>query len=349
MTHKLSVLASVVIAFVFVGARDSSSQNWEGLLQKLYPAAKKEGAVHFNGAAGDGLEIGGKEGIEKFSKRYPGIKIVVSGLSSSKLYPRIIAEARAGSLTVDMDVEDPPAVKPMIDRGLIAMMDPKELTDKPENFRFVFENKLPVSRHQITHLAYNTKAVPKQELPKTYEDLLNPRWKGKLAFDGRGMWGFTHLRILWGEEKFWRFIKAFPAQQPLWSTRCNSATDKVVTGEAHIGCVSMTSLDELKAKGAPVEFLPISPVFVRIELFAPFKNAPHPNASKLLIGWALSPEGVEATNKIGAGMAVPGTPTYDFLKAAGVELYFADRMNPEQLTLVQKTRGEMAQAWGAVK
>jgi len=349
MNYRLIILVSVVLAFICGGASDSSSQNWETLLQKLYPAAKKEGAVHFNGAGGGGIEIGGKDGMEKFSKRFPGISIVVSGLSSSKLYPRVIAEARAGSLTVDMDVEDPPAVKPMIDRGLIAMMDPKELTDKPEHFRFVFDNKLPVSRHQITHLAYNTKAVSKNDLPKSYEDLLNPKWKGRLAFDGRGMWGFTHLRILWGEDKFWKFINGLTAQQPLWSTRCNSATDKVVTGEALIGCVSMTSLDELKKKGAPVEFLPISPVFVRIELFVPFKNAPHPNATKLLIGWALSPEGIEAMNKAGSGMVVPGTPIYDVLKPTGVELFFADRLTPEQLDLVQKTRGEMAKAWGAVK
>jgi iron(III) transport system substrate-binding protein len=349
MMPKLIVLVAVVLASVFGGARDSSSQSWEEVLQKLYPAAKKEGAVFFNGAAGDGLEIGGKEGMAKFSKRFPGIKITVSGLSSSKLYPRVIAEARAGSLTVDMDAEDPPAVIPMIDRGLIATLNPKELTDKPEHFRFVFNNKLPVARNQITHLGYNTKLVSKQDLPKTYEELLNPKWKGKLAFDGRGMWGFTHLRILWGEERFWRFIKGLSAQQPLWATRCNSATDKVVTGEAYIGCVSMTSLDELKAKGAPVEFLPISPVFVRIEVFVPFKNSPHPNATKLLIGWVLSPEGIEAVNKVGSGLAVPGTPIYDFLKSTGVELYFADNMTPEQLNLVQKTREEMAQAWGAVK
>ena len=349
MKYRLIFLVFTVTTLVLGGPGNSSGQSWEQLLQKLYPAAKKESAVHFNGAGGGGIELGGKEGIEKFTKRFPGINVVVSGLSSSKLYPRVIAEARAGSLTVDMDVEDPPAVKPMLDRGLIAMLDPKELTDKPDHFRFVFDNKLPVTRHQITHLAYNTKAVSKKDLPKAYEDLLSPRWKGRLAFDGRGMWGFTHLRILWGEDKFWKFINGLTAQKPLWSTRCNSATDKVVTGEAQIGCVSLTSLEELQSKGAPIELLAISPMFVRIALFVPFKNSPHPNATKLLIGWSLSPEGVESMNKAGSGMVLPGTPIYDQLKAANIELYFADRLTSEQLDLVQKTRDDMAKAWGAVK
>jgi iron(III) transport system substrate-binding protein len=338
----------LICLFTMIVAGDVAAQSWEQVLQKIYPAAKAEGEVVYNTGAGD-IEVGGKEGIAKFSKRFPGVKISIIAVSSTQLYPRVIAESRAGSLTVDMDVDDPQAVKLLIERGLIQSLNPAQLTDKPERLSFMFDNKLPVARHQITHLAYNTNLVPKADLPKTYEDLLNPKWKGKLSLDGRGMWGFTHLRLLWGEDRFWKFIKAFPEQKPLWNTRCNTATDRVVTGEAYIGCLSFSRLNELKAKGAPIEFLPISPVFVRAEVFVPYKAAPHPNAAKLLMGWMLSPEGMDAVDKEGTGFALPGTRAYNSLRSTGAELYFADKLTMEQLILLEQTREEIAKVWGAVK
>lgn len=342
------VLMLLVALLSMVGVDDVLGQSWEQVLQKIYPAAKAEGEVVFNTGGGD-IEVGGKEGIAKFTKRFPGVKVSIIAVSSTQLVPRVIAESRAGSLTVDMDVDDPQAAKPLIERGLVASINPAQLTDKPERLSFMFDNKLPVARHQITHLAYNTNLVSKADLPKTYEDLLNPKWKGKLSLDGRGPWGFTHLRLLWGEDKFWRFIKAFPDQKPSWSTRCNTATDRIVTGEAYIGCLSFARLEGLKAKGAPIEFLPISPVFVRAEVLVPYKAAPHPNAAKLLMGWLLSPEGMEAVDKTGTGLALPGTRLYDSLRSTGAELYFADKLNMGQLDRLEQTRKEIAKVWGVVR
>jgi ABC-type Fe3+ transport system substrate-binding protein len=91
----------------------------------------------------------------------------------------------------------------------------------------VFSAKLPSVNHTTTHLAYNTKLVKKADVPKRYEDLLDPKWKGRIAVDGRGPYGFSHLRLVWGEERFWKFIKAFPEQKPIWDTRCSGSTDRV--------------------------------------------------------------------------------------------------------------------------
>jgi iron(III) transport system substrate-binding protein len=350
---KFRMLSISLVIVLSLCSKDASvyaqRQPWEEVLHKLYPAAKAEGEVVVNLAALENVALGGKEGRAKFAKRFPGVNVKLTHVSSSKIGARIIAEARAKMLTLDFYVDDLVPAKQMVDRGLVASLSPAELTDKPENHIFKFDQNLPIAQHLVSHLAYNTKLVNKSELPKRYEDLLDPKWKGKLAIDARGPHGFTHLRLLWGEEKFWRFIKAFPEQKPIWAGRCSDATDKVVAGEAYIGCLNYTNLAALKALGAPLEFLPMDPLLVRPEVFIPMKNSPHPNATKLLIGWMISPEGITAVDKAGAGLAVPGTRYYDGLVASGVKLFQVDKLSFDQVLFLGKTRDEIAKVWGIVQ
>jgi iron(III) transport system substrate-binding protein len=327
----------------------AQSQGWETTLQLLYPAAKKEGKVVVNIAARKEVAMGGEEGVATFNKRFPGIDVQLTHVSSSKMGARIITEARAGMLTLDFYIDDLVAAKEMIDRGLVASLNPKELTNAPGEHVFKFDQNLPVAQHLVSNFGYNTRLVNKADIPKRYEDLLNPKWKGKIALDARGPWGFTHLRLVWGEDKFWRFIKAFPGQKPIWTTRCNQGTDKMVTGEAQIGCMLYSNLASLKELNAPVEFLPMDPLLVRPEVFIPLKGSPHPNAAKLVMAWLISPEGINAMDKVGAGLAVPGTRYYNALVSGGAKLYHADQLSFEKLLYLGKTRDEIANAWGIVK
>ncbi|MBI2986655.1 MAG: extracellular solute-binding protein [Deltaproteobacteria bacterium] len=347
MKYRLMAIIPVVF-MLMVASNDALGQGWEHMLQKLYMAAKPEGSVAFNSGGGE-LSVGGKEGIEKFTKRFPGIRLDVTGISSTKLFPRIVAEARAGKISIDVDLGNPPAIKSLIDRGLIATLNPTELTDKPEKVSYLFDTRSPVARHQLTHFVYNTKLVSKADLPKRYEDLLDPKWKGKIGLDGRGPWEFTLLRILWGEQKFWQFIKSLGGQNPVWDTRCSASTDRVVTGEAYFGCGTFSTVHDLRAKGAPLEFVPLSPMYIYPQILTPYKGAAHPNAAKLLIAWLLSPEGIEVTDKIGSGLAIPGTRFLKGLKAIGVELHFGENLPLEQLLATETTRQEIAKAWGVLR
>ena len=347
MKYRLIAIMPVVF-MLMVASNDASGQGWEHMLQKLYTAAKPEGRVAYNSGSGD-LSVGGKEGIGKFTKRFPGIRLEVTGISSTKLFPRIVAEARAGKISTDIDIVNPPAIKSLIDRGLIETLNPAELTDKPEKVSYLFDNKLPVARHQLTHFVYNTRLVSKADLPRRYEDLLDPKWKGKIGLDGRGPWEFTLLRILWGEQKFWQFIKSLPGQNPLWDTRCTASTDRVATGEAYFGCGTFSTVHDLKAKGAPLEFVPLSPMYIYPQVLMPLKGSAHPNAAKLLIAWLLSPEGIEATDKVGAGLAIPGTRLFKGLKAIGVELHFGENLSLDQLLQTETTREEISKTWGVLR
>ncbi|MBI2985245.1 MAG: extracellular solute-binding protein [Deltaproteobacteria bacterium] len=337
------------VFFVIVGAlllislpRESRGQGWEQTLQRLYPAAKEEGEVIFNTARVE--EVGGKEGIEKFYKRFPGIKITFTAVSASTLPSRLITEARTGRVTIDALRGGPENAKPLVDRDLLITVNPKELTGHP--VRTEFNNRYIDISHHLSHFGYNTKLVSKEEMPKRYEDLLDSKWKGKITLDARGG-QIVHLQSLWGEEKFWQFVKALAAQKPIWARRVTDAMSKLVSGEAYIGNASYVAVQQFKSKGAPIEFLFLNPVRVQTRGVSILKASPHPNAAKLFLAWLLSPEGVEATDKHGVGPAVPGTSLYEALQKAGTKLSFDEGF--DELMARDKISDKITDLWGALK
>ncbi|MEE8074623.1 MAG: extracellular solute-binding protein [Candidatus Binatia bacterium] len=343
----LAFVIGAVTTLTLGGMAQAQKQPWEKVLDRLYPAAKAEGQVTLYMSSE--FPLGSKEGEAKFKKRFPGIEFSFIKLSRSKAPARIILETRAGRNTVDGYWDYPETAKAMIDRGLISKLNPAELTDQPEKWNFMFDHNLPVVGQFINTFYYNTKLVSKSELPKRYEDLLDPKWKGKLAMDARGPRGFTHLPLIWGEEKFWRYIKALKEQNPIWTRRCTTTMDKVLTGEALIGCTTSSLEKRHKAKGQPVEYLLLNPVSVKPTILLPIKGSPHPNAIKLVIAWLLSPEGVEAVGKTGYGLLQPGTGFYETLKALGAEFFLGGKLTIDQMIAMGKTRKKIGKTWGIIK
>lgn len=344
----LKVSLFFLISIILSGAQNAESQQaWEALAQKLYPAAQKEGQLIAYSTNGN-LAIGGDKGVAQFNKRFPGIKFNILTLGRPETFSRIVTESRAGKVTMDATWDDPIPAKKLIDRGLVEKLNPNEITDQPQKFKFLFEPKVPVVGHSTNFFVYNTKLVAKSTAPRSYEALLDPKWKGKISMDARGPYGFSHLSLVWGEEKFWKFIKAFPSQNPIWATRCTDSTDKVVVGEAYIGCGS-PRVDELIDQKAPIDYLALNPILARTLVFIPLKNSPHPNTTKLLIAWLYSPEGISAVGRTGYGLAIAGSPIYDRVKRLGGEFYYTDDLSFEQLDSMLKTREEIGNVWGVMK
>jgi iron(III) transport system substrate-binding protein len=325
----------------------SGAESWETVLQKLYPASKKEGEVVLLSTNGN-LQVGGDEGVKKFQERFPGIKFTITTISRTQTTTKVITEARAGMVTIDAYWDDPVPAQKMVARGLIAVVDPQDLTPTPRKFKFFTKNHLPVVGHNTNLFIYNTNLVKKSELPKGYEDLLKPQWKGKISMDGRGPYGFSHLSLVWSKERFWNFIKAFPKQNPKWVTRCTESTDKVVIGEAAIGCGS-PRVEEIREKGAPIDIVPLNPILTRALVFVPVKGSPHPNATKLLAGWLLSPEGIKYAGKTGYGLAAKGNPFFDRIEEMGGKFFYTDDLTVDQIAAMLETRRQIGKTWGVFR
>jgi iron(III) transport system substrate-binding protein len=337
-----TLLSAAAVAIGFSGA--SNAAGWEDLLAKLYPEAKKEGELVFNTERIE--EIGGKEGVAQFEKRFPGIKVVFNGLAGSQLPSRIAAEAKAGRVSIDAFRSDPAFVDPLVSRDLLLKIDPAELTDQQIKV-FLDGHFIKLSDH-ISNFIVNTALVKPQDRPKRYEDLLDPKWERRIVLDARGG-QIAHLlsEKYWDEKKFWSFVKGLKDNKPLWTSRNTEAMAKITSGEGYVGTGSYAAVEELKRKGAPVDFLFLGPALSQVRGVSIIKAAAHPNAAKLFIGWLLSPEGLEARDVYAVGTITPGTTLYDKVKAAGAQISYEETM--DQVRARDEVGDKITKEWGVLK
>ncbi len=342
MTSRSLFVSCVSVLVLAAGAVQSAE--WEDRLQKLYPAAKAEGQLIFNTERIE--EIGGKDGVAKFEKRFPGIKVNLTGIAGSQLAPRILAEVKSGRVSIDVMRGDPNRAEPLAERDLLVALDIAELTDKP--VKTFFDNRFIKLSDHVTNFVYNTDFIKPADVPKTYEDLLNPKWERKLVMDARGG-QIAHLLStkVWDDERFWKFVKGLKDQKPIWTSRNTEAMAKITSGEGWIGTGSYAAIEELKAKGAPVEFMFLSPALSQIRGASIIKGSAHPNAAKLFVGWLLSPEGAEARDKYAVGMIEPGTALYKKIQAAGAQIAYEETL--KQLEERDDVAEKITTEWGVLK
>lgn len=323
---------------------EAAAQSWEALLAKLYPAAQKEGQVIFNTERIE--EVGGKDGVEKFQKRFPGIKVVLNGMAGSQLPSRISAESKAGRASIDAFRSDPDRAEPLAKRDLLMKLNPAELSDKAVTV-YLDGQFIKLSDH-ISNFVVNTQQVKKEDWPKTYEDLLNPKWQRRLVLDARGG-QIAHLLSmkLWPEPKFWDLVKGLKAQSPIWTSRNTEAMAKITSGEGWVGTGSYAAVEELKKKGAPVDFLFLGPALSQVRGVSIVKAAPNPNAAKLFIGWLLSPEGLQARDNYAVSTVSPGTKLHNQVTAAGAKIAYEESL--EQILAGEAVSKRITKEWGVMK
>jgi ABC-type Fe3+ transport system substrate-binding protein len=161
---------------------------------------------------------------------------------------------------------------------------------------------------------YNTNKVSAAEAPKSWEDLLNPKWKGQLSIttDPKVWVTLAVEEGGWGLERTEDFLRKLKQQQLIWSSGHSTGHSLLIAGDFKIlgeDYVYHTLLAK-EAKGAPVEWSRVRPVPVTGPSIALMKKAPHPNAAKLLLEWLFSPQGILLYDKITYyGVATPGSGT----------------------------------------
>jgi iron(III) transport system substrate-binding protein len=313
---KLLVSIGLVVG---LWAANSPAAVSEQALQELYKAAKAEGEVIF--------QIGGSVKsnqpiFDAFQKRYPAIKIKAFTFGNTEIPTRIITEARSGKIS--MDVCYPPMHRgvPLVQRDLLVTYDWTKTSDAvPEDIQ-LNGTFLVLYDHPPVWI-YNKNLVSEKEAPKTWEDLLDPKWKGYKISVRTASSHFGGLFPLWRREreKVLNYLRQLRKQDFVPGSRGPEATSRVATGECPIGIAMIQSLHEIWEKGAPIGVCKISPSGnTPIGVVIP-KGAPHPNAAKLLTSWLATQEGKVAIKRTGVGPAYPpeASATAKVLHEAGIE------------------------------
>lgn len=264
--------------------------------QRLIDGAKKEGSLLFYTTTP--IEYANWL-IEPFEKKY-GVKVNLWRARSELILQRVLNEARGGKPVVDIICSISPPMEALRREKLLQEVSSPYHKD-------LIPSAVPSHREWISTLqyvfvqAYNTTKVGKDELPKTYLDLLAPKWKGKLAIEASDHEWMTSVIKELGESSGARFFGDLVADNGL-SVRSGHPllTNLVSSGEVPLALtVYQYSVEQAKKKGSPIEWFAIEPAITIADGMAIPKRAPHPHAALLFYDYMISPAAQEILAKIG--------------------------------------------------
>ena len=171
----------------------------------------------------------------------------------------------------------------------------KYISPMRENLREGFADKeglWTVQHATLLFAAYNRKLVKVDEVPRSWEDFLDPKWKGKLSLDTEAFEWMGFLLKHMGEQRALRYFERLTKQDVKFLRGRSLQLQLLAAGEFPITMVSNANLIlDLKKAGAPIEPIRISPVLLRPSLLLLAANAPHPHAAMLYLDFLLSKDG----------------------------------------------------------
>ncbi|MBI4288200.1 MAG: extracellular solute-binding protein [Chloroflexi bacterium] len=293
-------LAPTPVATSSVSLPTSQDTAWA----KVVSDARKEGRVtmYSFGFTGDV----GKEAVTGFEKAY-GIKVEIVGGVGAVLLERLKTERAAGKPIADTYDSAPSFLLAGRAAGLTAPTDSLPELTKVVNWRLK-----PVDPEKVMYPVYlsigapymNTSLVKAGEEPKSYKDLLQPRWKGKILMappvsDPTGIYPYVAWKK-YGTLDADDYYRQLGRQDLKLVPSVRDVAAGVARGEGAIGFQSTPGImNGLIGEGAPARPLSMEEGHVLIWglSIAAIKDAPHPNAARVLINWLLTPEGQTTANK----------------------------------------------------
>jgi len=252
--------------------------------QKLEAAAKAEGSLslYTSIAQRDLAPL-----IGPFEKRY-GIKVNVWRASGDTTLQRIVQEQKAGRYTVDTVHFSAPELEALHREKLLQPV-------ASAHFEDLIAGALPPHREWASTLlsvwvqAYNTNLVKKEDLPKTYKDLLDPKWKGKLGYEVENVEWFTTVANHLGGDAGVQFFRDLAATNGLSVRKGHSLLNNLVAaGEVPLALTVYNYMPaQAKEQGAPVDWFVLEPAVARANGIGIMKNAQSPNAAALFEDYML--------------------------------------------------------------
>ncbi len=258
----------------------------------LVGAAKKEGTLTFyTTIAEKDLPVI----VKPFEDKY-GIKVNVWRAGTDKVLQRTIQEARANRNDVDVVHYGSPEMEALAREKILKPVDDPVQKD-------LIPGSVPAHKQWAATIlsvwvqAYNTQAVKKADLPKKWEDLLDPKWKGKLGIEAKNDdWFATVVHLMGGEQQGLKYFQDLVAKNGISPRHGHTLLNNmVVSGEVPLALTVYNYMPEqAKKKGAPIDWFAIEPAIARANAIGVARNAQHPNAALLFYEYLLGPDGQNA-------------------------------------------------------
>ena len=270
------------------GAADIALYEGADRLERLIEGAKREGQLTIYTSA-QTEDLGAV--VEGFEKKY-GIATELWRAGSEAVLNRVVQENRARRFTVDVVETNGPELESLQREEIL------QLVKSPHHADLIAPAIRPHGEWVGTRLnvfvqAYNTKLVKKDELPKTWEDLLNPKWKGKLGVEQEDSDWLAGIFNELGEARAEKVFREIVATNGVSARKGHTLlTQLVVSGEVPLALtVYNYKAQQLKTEGAPIDWFTIGKAIARPNGVGVARNAPHPHAALLFYDFELSEEG----------------------------------------------------------
>ncbi|MEX0802943.1 MAG: extracellular solute-binding protein [Candidatus Binatia bacterium] len=229
--------------------------------------------------------------IEAFMKKHPSIKANYWRSGSNGVHNKIMTEARADLHSWDVVTYTAEFVLELKQKKLITAYDSPERKNYSDDLKddegyWTAIYALPIG------LGYNTKLVEKEEVPRTYDALLETKKKGwKISIDNEGESLLAGLIQVWGRDKAVQYLTKLATQNVVPGRGNTRRAQAVAAGEFPLLIAYTHSIEWFKLQGAPIDWVNLEPVVVQVNPVMLAANAPHPNAGKRFIDFILSKEG----------------------------------------------------------
>lgn len=251
---------------------------------------------------------------------FTGVKGLYTRVSTAKFIATVLTEHAAGKLQADLLQGPLPVLEILKDKGVLtpykspsAVGYPEWATKDDTIVQFAIEYVAPI---------YNKELVKAADVPKSYEDLTNKKWKDKIVMPDPSShattisWlvGLKEAKIFASDEAWMAFVKGLAANKPMFVKSFSPTPAPVESGEKLIA-ISMPKYIITKAP-APLAWANVGPILGSPRGIAIAANAPHPNAARLMMDYWLSKESMNLlANKVGEYVLAPGI----YPKIEGIE------------------------------
>jgi iron(III) transport system substrate-binding protein len=296
MKHVFRLLATFLALPVVTFAQSPLMHEGAEREQVLMQGAKKEGevAVYTSLIAED---LGALSAA--FEKKY-GVKVKGWRAGSEKVLQRALTESRAGRADADVIETNGPELEALYREKVLQPLRSPHLNDlMPQAVRP--HGHWVGTRINMFVQSYNTQLVKKEEVPRSYADLTNPRWKGRLGIEAEDEDWFAMVVKELGEEAGLKTFREI-ARVNGFSVRKGHTllAGLVASGEVPFALTTYShGAEKMKQRGAPVEWYAIEPAIGRANGVAVVKKPAHPYAAALFVDFVLSPEGQAILEKGG--------------------------------------------------
>ncbi|MFC0531439.1 ABC transporter substrate-binding protein [Phytohabitans kaempferiae] len=266
---------------------EMTDEEYTEYLAKLEEASKAEGGVlsyYFSAPA-----AAAQNQINLFIEKYPWVKLEYTSGGTLELIERIITENRAGRPSADViqggPLEDNTLCR---DEDICLAYDPRGERGLPAD-RLYADCVCSVADFFTFHIVYNTNKVTAAEAPKTYEDLTDPRWRGRFGINIDQLDWFAGMLAHLGEAPGVQLMEAIAANEPVIYSGADGL-EKLAAGEFDVALPQSATrtVRDLIADGAPVEIVTTPVTIAQPDMYFPLKNAPHPATTRLYMEWLMS-------------------------------------------------------------